>query len=156
MRNVRGGWLIGVALAAYCGSAQAAAFKWLDENGGVHYGDRPPASGAESLQLSSTPAVAPAPATGERTQRMLEVFEEDRLRKREQAAERKQAREEREQQCNHARTRLSRYEAAAYLYDTDAGGRQHALTAEQRELAMQQARAAVQHWCDGDTHDMHR
>ena len=44
-------------------SAFGAAYKWVDDNGQVHYSDRP-REGAQEIRLPTQPPPAPAPATG--------------------------------------------------------------------------------------------
>ena len=47
-------WLgLCVALIVFAFTAQAEIHKWVDENGKIHYGDRPPVSGnTEQLEIS--------------------------------------------------------------------------------------------------------
>lgn len=55
----------------FCLPAQAALYKWLDENGEVVYSDEPPYEGAEQLDpppLTTTPAVKAPPAKAKPTQ----------------------------------------------------------------------------------------
>lgn len=46
---------IGLALSLVAGAVLAQAYRWVDENGVVHYSDRPQA-GAEEVELGSAPA----------------------------------------------------------------------------------------------------
>jgi hypothetical protein len=47
---------IGLALVLAAGVALAQAYRWVDENGVVHYSDRPQA-GAEEVELETAPAI---------------------------------------------------------------------------------------------------
>jgi hypothetical protein len=47
---------IGFALVLAAGAALAQAYRWVDENGVVHYSDRPQV-GAEEIELETAPAV---------------------------------------------------------------------------------------------------
>jgi len=51
---------IGFALVLTASFALAQAYRWVDENGVVHYSDRPQA-GAEEVELESAPAVSIPP-----------------------------------------------------------------------------------------------
>ena len=52
---------MGIALLLAGSLALAQAYRWVDENGVVHYSDRPQA-GAEEVELESAPAISiPAP-----------------------------------------------------------------------------------------------
>jgi hypothetical protein len=59
--------LFGIALLALAGAAYAQAYRWVDEDGVVHYSDRPH-EGAEQIQLptttrSSSSTYTPTPRT---------------------------------------------------------------------------------------------
>jgi glutaredoxin len=44
-------WLTIILLAATCGAAAQTTYRWVDKDGKVHYGDKPPAPGeAKSVQ----------------------------------------------------------------------------------------------------------
>jgi len=62
----------GIAALALAGAVFGQAYKWVDEDGVVHYSDRPQ-EGAEEIQLpttqrSSQPSRSPTPATRQTTQ----------------------------------------------------------------------------------------
>jgi hypothetical protein len=50
-----------VLVLAYCGSSWAQAYKWVDEKGKVHYGDRPPTQDTKAVMGTRN---APAPKAG--------------------------------------------------------------------------------------------
>lgn len=52
---------IGAVLLAIGGTAAAQAYRWVDEDGVVHYSDRPH-EGAEEVQLEGAPAINLPPA----------------------------------------------------------------------------------------------
>ncbi len=143
---IRRSVLFGLALLS-CGLAEAEVYKWVDENGRVHYGDRPRGDTAEELDVRSAPTTPAPDRSPDRARRMLQIFEEDRQRKKQQAAERQRVEAERAQSCAYARARLKRYVSARYLYDTDAQGHERSLSSEQRSEAEAKARQAVDHWC---------
>ncbi len=52
----------------------AEVYKWVDEKGKVHYGDRP-LPGAQSMRLKDVPQVTPiAGEREEKRERLLQVF----------------------------------------------------------------------------------
>lgn len=145
-------WMIGLLLLLAL-PVKAQVYKWVDEQGRVHYGDKP-----HGIEAQSVP-VRPAPTTGpsaeppqdrdEAQRRLLHDLEQDRL-EREEARERKtQEQARRERNCALARDRLRRLESAGLLYDLDAQGDRRVLGDAERLAAEEQARRAVQQWCAG-------
>lgn len=143
----------GLLLASFLGGAMAAeVYKWTDEQGRVHYGDKPPEQGARSVDVDPGPASgSPLPSDAERrdkTRRLLRAYEEERRIKqqREQRQEAKAA--ERRKRCAWARDRLRRYRQAGRLYDLDDQGNRKILDDSQRQQAEARAAQDVSQWCD--------
>jgi hypothetical protein len=135
-----------------CAGVEAGVYRWVDEDGKVHYGDRP--GGAESAEEVTVKQEkgADQPASGEGNreqtrQRLLEQYEKDRLEKKAAAAQRKKEQARRNRNCAIARDRLKAYERSA-LYDLDEDGERVYLSDDERERALEEAREDVQHWCD--------
>jgi hypothetical protein len=83
-----------LAIASLGGGAALAAdiYRWTDENGLVHFGERPPRAGGERIELrqqSGRPEDADAGAADrrERQQRLLDAYTHERSRKKQQQAE---------------------------------------------------------------------
>lgn len=55
--------LLACACAGLASLAQAQVYKWVDERGVTHYGQRPPAGNQPARQMPSAPPPAPAPAS---------------------------------------------------------------------------------------------
>lgn len=132
-----------------CGIASAAGiYKWVDENGKVHYGDQPGDSSAREIILPA----APAPdenqrAHEEKQKKLLQVFEEERQLKREQEATAKLEQQKREQECTLARARLKNYEHAGELTTQDKDGKQRTLSKAEYKQVVEDAKKAVEYWC---------
>jgi len=133
------------------GASGAEIYKWVDEAGRVHFGDRPPAEGAEPVELDVSPApAAPAPSDAERAEkrrRLLEAFAKERAEKEAAIEQAKQEKAERAANCARARERLRKVREATYLYDYDESGNRVIFSDEQREEATRQAKAEVERWC---------
>lgn len=127
-------------------------YKWTDEDGNVHYGDRP--SGAESeqrLAISSKPtnpanvqarvqsrhesAAAAVAAASEAPAGPTE----DELRA--QAAER-------EQKCATYKARLQKFVTSRRLYKQDENGERVYLDEEQTQAARERVENQVQEYCN--------
>jgi len=57
-----------VILMMFCHNAFAESYKWVDDNGRVHYSDQPPATGANSKIIGSTSKTRGSAETGDATE----------------------------------------------------------------------------------------
>ena len=117
-----------IASLGMTSAASAEIYRWVDENGRVHYGDQPPDQSAEALDVR--PGSGPSP--GERAARR----------------QAEQAEQARALQCGRAQAQLQDYEQAVRLVERDADGNERELSAAERERLMQRAAADVATFCD--------
>ena len=141
-------------LLAIAGSAAAAkVYKWVDENGDVHFGDRPTRNNAQELEIKVQEPVAPAAVPGQPPPRnqvrtnISDVMEEERLRRRKAREQEKEARESRQRNCVLARDKLRSYQESDYLYDIDSEGKRRVLSKAERAAAERDARDDVTRFC---------
>jgi hypothetical protein len=135
-----------------CASVEADIYQWVDEDGKVHFSDRPgTAEGVEEVTVTQDKgANNSAPGEAERTQtrqRLLEQYEKERLEKKSAAQQRKTEQARRKRNCAIAKNRLSNYEKSV-LYDIGPDGERVYLSDAQHEQALAEAREEVRHWCD--------
>lgn len=115
MRLIRRAGLCALLCAAYGAAAAQGVYKWTDERGQVHYGDKPPAgASAQPIDIDPSP---PAPAKSPyedviRQQQIQEAAEaKERLRRERESAraeESRRAEEKRDQEkCLSYRRRFS-------------------------------------------------
>lgn len=136
-------------------TAQAATvYKWVDEDGQVHYGSKPRHKDAEEVKIkkryidsgTSTPSLS----TQDRVDNQKKFINALDAENKSLAEEKRKKREQEEQRvvrCNAARDQLKRREAASALYDLDDKGNRVLLDKKQYEIAMRQARDRVNKWC---------
>jgi hypothetical protein len=139
-----------VLLLAVTGNVTGAkVYKWVDENGDVHFGDRPADDAAQELEIKIRRPATPAPTLPGSPNRtgISEVMEEERLRRKETREKEKQARETRQRNCVLARDKLRSIEESNYLYDVDSSGQRRILSDAQREAAEKAVRDDVQRFC---------
>ena len=137
----------------YSYSAHATGiYKWVDEHGKVHYGDKPSVKTAEEIDIKGqNSGVQPTPTEAQRRirqQRLLNVFQEDREAARARAQKEKQREAHAQRNCNLARDRLRSLSQAAYLYDLDKQGNRVILPDQKKEKAISDTQAAVNRWCE--------
>jgi hypothetical protein len=139
---------LGILLSA---PASAGVYKWTDAQGNVHFGDRPPAQGAEQIKVPKSSPSTPAPDSMERLrtqQRMLEIYREDRDKEKQAKAEKRRQRKVLKARCAAARDRLHTYQRSL-LYDLTAEGERRFLSDSERETAIQDLQDQIQRHCKG-------
>jgi hypothetical protein len=129
--------------------AAAQVYKWVDDNGRVHYGDRPRGEDAVPVEIHQGPDPDPAMTKRrQKRQRLLEIFNEDRQeRRRQQEAARRKQREY-DRRCDEARRSLEATLNASYLYEKSGDpDNPRILTAEERRVEIEMIRKQVEIWC---------
>lgn len=144
------------ATAALCLMTSCAfagdIYKWTDENGNVHYEDRPIA-GSQRVDIASQPSnpdairerrsklqAAPAEAPVDEAAPAAETPPLTR-------AERARQRQERAEQCADARERLQRHAVARRMYRVDENGERVYLDDAEIEAARDRAEQKVAEYC---------
>lgn len=130
----------------------ADIYKWVDENGQVHYGDKPGDDSSEQLSVEekSVDQLEQDNAGDNRLEyqkRLLDSYATERRQKQEEKAKQDKQQAEQKQKCERARKRLASYENAGLLYTRDEQGERVILNDEQHQTAMEKARAAVRQHC---------
>lgn len=129
--------------------AQAEIYKWLDEKGNVHYGDKPVAN-SEQIVIPEQTNVQSRPGKEEREERrkrLLEAFAEDRADKKEQQAKQQKQKQKLNRQCVIARDKLKTYQKSRRLYDLDEQGERMILSDNARQQAVAQLAADINKYC---------
>jgi len=127
--------------------SSAGIYKWTDSDGNIHYGDRPKVS-AKEIKVDT--GHKPDPEFGKHQQkrdRILEVFDQERLEKRADNALAAQVKSEQQQKCIEAQERLEQYKTAGYLYKLDDDGNRVILENEEHANALENAQDSVDNWC---------
>ncbi|MCP3869982.1 MAG: DUF4124 domain-containing protein [Gammaproteobacteria bacterium] len=137
----------------------AAVYRWVDENGRVQFGDRPPRDkevNQITIKTAPTPSsTAPAPSTEsvdtkerlEKQQRMLDAYRDERFEKQAESKERKKQEEDRARECAYARDRLSRYQGASSIYEPMPDGTERTLSDEERKSTIAGTQRAIERLC---------
>jgi hypothetical protein len=148
---------LGVALA-FAAAVAAQAYRWVDKDGRVRYGDTPPPGvQARPLQLpkSGGANVAPSASGDAKKGPLTPAEQEQEFRKRQLEAQKAgqkataAAQEEEAKQANCARARetLATLQSGRRILRTNAQGEQYYLEDDAREREIQDAQRAVQDWC---------
>ncbi len=134
--------------------AHADVYKWVDEHGRVHYGDRPASKQtADRIEINtdSDATVETDPGSDAerklKQQRLLQLFAEKREQKKKAEIDKKNEKITRQNECN----KLIAYEKqilnSGYLYEEDERGNQTILTTEEFEQHLAETREHITAYC---------
>jgi hypothetical protein len=141
-----------VALTIASGAVANEIYKWTDENGNVHYEDRPTGAATEE-RLYMTYSRTDSNAVQQRVKARVDARTAREDARAEAAESQKEAAEsaavaaERAQKCENSRARLESYLQARRVYRTDENGERVYLDDEQRQEARQKAEEQVSEFC---------
>lgn len=149
-RRLGCGLLLGLVFALP-GPASAGIYKWVDENGKVHYSDKPPAAGAEEMDVKVEPSGSPAGVSDaerrEKLKRLLDAFDKERAEKKALAEEASEEKRVKAEECARMRDELTELKEAGYLYDYDEAGNKVIFTQEERAKATAEYEEAYAKHC---------
>ncbi len=134
----------------------AEVYKWIDDQGRVHFSDKPPGENTAQYHLrapastsESSKEVTPGDAERRIKQRkLMESLEAERLEKEQAVARQKQQQVARERKCQYARAELRASKNANLIYDYDAQGNRVYLNEARKQKYLESRYAAVQKWCE--------
>jgi len=130
--------------------ALAGAYRWVDENGQTHFGDRPPTgTTSDEISLDSPPA-GPDTAARERQQRMNEYLEQSQKERaeRNQLKARQEARAEHHKaRCDALRGRLLYLKSVSRIYRINTEGERVYVDDEENERLRREFQAKVREEC---------
>ena len=133
-------------------AAHAGVYKWVDENGKVHYGDSPQVS--QPAVEMNVDVTTPEPSFSEdvlsredKRERLLQSMEEDRLEKQEKRDIQKAENKKNRQKCNRFRDRMRHYDRASAIYKLDRDGNRVYMSDSDRDRATKSLRAKIKKYC---------
>ena len=129
----------------------AEVYKWVDEQGKVHYGDRPPARGTQADTLALPPTPSADAEVVERAfmrRRLLDAFEAERQEEQQTQAEAEAAQRELDRRCAHLEQQLVRFERANVVYTESENGERVYMSDDERARAVGKARDWIAEHCD--------
>lgn len=134
-------------------ASSAGVYKWVDENGKVHYGDQPLASQPNvEMNIDDTPSVSSGSSDSgmsreEKRERLLQSMQEDRLEKQEQKEKQQALRAQNKKKCNSYRDQMRHYQRANALYKLDRDGNRIYMSDSQRSSATKKLQAKIDRYC---------
>ncbi len=137
---------LGTLLLAGSAWADSAVYKWVDDQGVVHYSTEPHGDNAKQTNIINTgnslptPSTAPFPASAAGA---ASASDADDAKLQQETPNDSPA-------CKHNRERLTTYLQASSLYQVDAKGQKTALSDEAKAKALAEARNTVRRTCGSD------
>ncbi|MCU7904847.1 MAG: DUF4124 domain-containing protein [Candidatus Thiodiazotropha sp. (ex Epidulcina cf. delphinae)] len=128
---------------------EAGVYQWTDEQGRVHFSDRPVTGESTEVKIKdrSRPSVQDRQDRKLKMKRMLDVYEEDRAAKKEADRKQEKERKKRKRNCLHAKDRYDSHSRATGIYDFGKDGDRRYLSDGERTRHMQKLKAEVARWC---------
>ena len=145
------GSLLIILLFSCSYAAHGEIFKWVDEQGNTHYGDKP-TDDQSSTQLDITEPESNKPVPekedrDERRRRLADVLQEDRLKKVEEKNKVLVEKEQLNKKCAYAKDQLKQYEDSGYLYNLDKDGNRIRMSDEYKTSAIVNLRSQISKNC---------
>lgn len=148
--------LLFAALLAWSGMAAAVVYKWVDAQGKVQYGDRPPDGvhaevvpflGTHVARSEPARASGPAPAASKATDGNQPARDDASVRK----AVDNDVAQTREKQCADAQDRYTKLIEGRRLYKNGADGERQYLTSEEIDSERLNAKREIDATCNNPT-----
>jgi hypothetical protein len=148
--------LLFAALVAWSGMAGAVVYKWVDAQGKVQYGDRPPDGvHAEVVELLGTHVARTAPpAKASESAPTLRTTNRDQPNQDDASAKKavdSDVAQTREKQCADAQDRYKHLIEGRRLYKTGANGERQYMTSEEVDSERLNAKREVDATCNSPT-----
>jgi len=136
-------------LLLVAGTAPAEVYRWVDEQGVVHFEDRPRSPDAGGGRSYAPPAavVDDSQQRMDKTRKLLNAYQAERQQAREQKQQRQEEQAKRTRQCGIARDRLRQYQQYGAIYRLDDAGKRVYLSEQERAALVQQSRDDIARWC---------
>lgn len=147
----------GLALAAALAisiTAQAGVYRWVDDQGGVHYSETPPPAGNKDRGTRVHTLGAPSGGAeqgrqrSEAIQNQLKAIETQRQQASEAQTKAEAEATRRETNCKAARQNLANLEIRTNRRIRDSEGNVTTLTEEERQKKMAEARKLIEENCE--------
>ena len=141
-----------LAFAALVSSpATAQIYKWVDEQGVTHYGERPP-QGQKANPVTTTPSSGTGssrttPQTGQDWRDKDLDFQKRRIQREQQDERDAQAAQAKQRRCNAAKDDLRQMESVDRLYDLNEKGERVYLDDAEKKAEIERARQFITRNC---------
>ena len=126
--------------------AHADVYKWVDEDGQVHYGEQPGNTGAEKVPIRTNETTTPRTMNKDAVD-VVKADEEAKNKLKKEAEEEKKINRDKRKWCNEAKRDLQAISTRGRLREINEKGEYITLTEEQRQQRISAARKKEREFC---------
>jgi len=129
--------------------AVAEVYKWVDEEGRTHYGEKPPVDDASRIEIEESPQIEDSlNQQSIEQQKLLQIYEEERKLKKEEKLKADQEKAERTKQCQILAGDLSDLQQGGMVfYDLDEKGERKFLSETEVSEQIKKLQADYDKYC---------
>ncbi len=132
----------------YSTHAGAQIYKWVDEQGNIHYGDKPIVNSEEmDIDVKKKGNLKVSGTREENRQKLLNAYAEDQQRKNKEKEKLKKKKKKRQEHCMRSKDNLKTYERASSLYNLDKEGNRVTMSNDEREKATATLKKYLKKYC---------
>jgi hypothetical protein len=128
----------------------AAVYKWTDEDGNVHFGDRPadPDSAAEiNIRSDNKTGVTNSSGNTKEREYLLRKIDEEKKADAEKRKERYAEEKKRKQRCDYFKSRYQSHIQSSRTYRTSPDGERYYLSGEERAARKKKFSKGIARYC---------
>jgi hypothetical protein len=126
--------------------SHAGVYKWVDEDGQVHYGEQPGNTGAEIVPIRTNETTAPRTMNKDEVD-IVKSYIEAKDKKKKEAEEQKKINRDKRKWCNEARSDLQAISSRGRLREINEKGEYVVMTEEQRQQRISAAKMKEREFC---------
>jgi len=141
--------LIASLIIISAAEVRAEIYKWVDDKGKTHYGDKPVAS-SKKMDIKEEHSISKNISQSERENRrnkLIETFDIERKEKKKKQAKERKKKARLNAQCGRSKDRLRRYKRAGSMYDVDKDGKRIYLPDNIRQLEINKLQKQIKKHC---------
>ena len=133
-------------------AVMAEVYKWKDEHGRVHYGDRPNGQDADEIVIeekTGSPDHDKKKTIDRKVkqERLLQLYAEEREQKKQEKIDQQNEKITRKNTCNKARNYHKEILNSGYLYEEDDNGEKRILSIEEFEAHLAETEKLIEKYC---------
>lgn len=126
-------------------------YRWVDENGMVHFDDRPGSGNKEKIEIKTTDTSS-SPDTElqdrvEQEKKLLEIYEEERQEKKLKKAEKQEEKKKLKKKCAEAKDYKRTLDESSGLYFLDEKGERVHVSAEEKDAEVRELKKFIKKNC---------
>jgi len=125
-------------------------YKWTDDEGNTHYGERPPSRQAKQIRVPKGPTHTSSPrpiSQQDATNKLLDAFAKERKDKKDAADRAAAEKERRDTNCSRAKRHVTGLKLGGRQYEITDQGERRFLSDADIQARLVEAQKIVDKWC---------